>query len=89
MVKFNGVFSISCFVGIFFLELLLAFAVAFQLFSELTTKEATAGAAAMVTIEAETVKEECYVAHFHVGNASVPFGSFASKCVDSLQVRLM
>ena len=52
----------SCFGSIFFLELFLAFAVALQLFSELTAKEATAGAAAMVTIEAETVKEEGYVA---------------------------
>ena len=43
----------------------------------------------MVTIEAETAKEEGYVAHFHVSDASVPFDSFASNCVDSVQVRLM
>ena len=53
---FNG------FGSIIFLELFLAFAVALQLFSVLTAKEATAGAATMVTIEAETVKEEGYVA---------------------------
>ena len=76
----------SCFGGIFFLDLFLAFAVALQLFSKLTAKEATTGMVAIVTIEEETVKEEGYIAHFHVGDAFAPFDSFASKCVDSLQV---
>ena len=32
------------------------------------------------------VKEEGYVAHFHVGDATVPFDSFTSNGVDSIQI---
>ena len=50
--------------GISLLKLFLAFAVAFQLFSELTEKEATIGAASLFTIQAEAIKKEGYVAYF-------------------------
>ena len=63
--------------GISLLKLFLTFAVALQLFSELTEKEVTAGVASLFTIQVEAIKKEGYVAYFSVGNASVPFDSFA------------
>ena len=55
MVECNGVFS--CFGGIYFLELFLAVAVALQLFSELTAKEATTFAATLFTIPVAVVHD--------------------------------
>ena len=57
------------------------FAVALQLFSELTAKEATAGTPTLFKIPAETIKQEGYVADLSVSNASLLINSFASNCV--------
>ena len=65
MVNFNRMCGISL------LNLFLAFAVTFQLFSELTEKEATVGMASLFAIQAEAIKKEGYVAYFSDGNASV------------------
>ena len=59
-------FNLMC--GISLLKLFFAFAVALQLFSERTEKEATVGAASLFTIQAEAIKKEGYVAYFSVGN---------------------
>ena len=47
--------------GISLLKLFLTFAVALQLFSELTEKEVTAGAAWLFTIQTEAIKKKGYV----------------------------
>ena len=65
--------------GIYLLKLFLASAITLQLFSKLTKKEATAGIASLFTIQEEAIKKDgyMYIAYFSVGDASVPFDSFA------------
>ena len=46
------------------LKLFLTFVVAFRLFSELTEKEVTAGAAVLFMIQAEAIKKEGYIAYY-------------------------
>ena len=78
IIRYNGEFSRMTFAVSLFSSSSLHFAVALQIFSELTEKEATVGAVALFTIQAEAVmKKEGYVACFSVGDASVSLSSFA------------
>ena len=65
------------------LFLLFPLALALQLFSELTEKEATTDVTTILTIQAEAVKEKGPVTHFSVCLSCIPFNSATSKCVDN------